>query len=84
MFGARVSSIKLPIDEQLKEMTVVYQNNQTYLKDEYYIDATFRLVAYRRSKAQIVIGQNSYKVSGYNGESCLHGGEDNFSNSFGK
>jgi len=81
-FGARISSIKLPVNDQLEEMVVTYSDSQNYLIDEYYLGATCGPIANRLSKAEFVIDGNSYKVSANDGDNCLHGGEHNFSNSF--
>lgn len=81
-FGARITSIKLPVDGQLEEMTVALKNVKDYLTDEYFIGATCGPVANRLAKAQFVIDDKLYKVSANNGENCLHGGEINFSNSY--
>lgn len=81
-FGARISSIKLPINGQLQEMVVTYSDTQDYLTDEYYLGATCGPIANRLSKAEFVIDDNLYKVFANEGDNCLHGGENNFSNSF--
>lgn len=81
-FGARISSIKLPINGQLEEMVVTYNDSQDYLIDEYYLGATCGPIANRLSKAEFVIDGNSYKVSANDGDNCLHGGENNFSHRF--
>jgi aldose 1-epimerase len=81
-FGARIISIKLPVNEQLEEMTVTHKDAQDYLTDEYFIGATCGPVANRLAKAQFVTDDKLYKVSANNGENCLHGGEGNFSNSY--
>lgn len=38
-FGARISSIKLPVQGQLEEMTLTYKDSLDYLNDDYFIGA---------------------------------------------
>ena len=81
-FGARVSSIQLPINGQNEEMLVTYQQSQDYLTDDFYLGATCGPVANRVAKAQFTIADQVYKLSVNDGENCLHSGEVNVSNSF--
>lgn len=81
-FGARISSIKLPVDGQLKEMTVVYDKPEEFIQDTFYLGATCGPVANRISNAKFTIDNQEYKLSANDGDNCLHSGENNFSNSF--
>lgn len=81
-FGARISSIKLPVQGQLEEMTLTYKDSLDYLNDDYFIGATCGPVANRLAQAQFVIEDTLYQVSANNGKNCLHGGADNFSNQY--
>lgn len=81
-FGARVSSIKLPVNGQLEEMIVTYNEPKAFIDDPFYLGATCGPVANRISNAQFEIDNKLYKVSANDGENSLHGGENNFSNSY--
>lgn len=81
-FGARVSSIKLPVNGQLEEMIVTYREPEAFIDDPFYLGATCGPVANRISNAQFEIGNKLYKVSANDGKNSLHGGENNFSNSY--
>ncbi|MDO6446387.1 aldose epimerase family protein [Colwellia sp. 1_MG-2023] len=77
-FGARISSIKFPVKGELTEMTVVYDDAEKFLSDEYYLGATCGPVCNRLSNASFFIGDQTYYLSENDNENCLHGGEDNF------
>lgn len=78
-FGARVSSIKLPIKHQLMEMTVGYDEVEDYLTDSSYLGATCGPVTNRISNAQFSIDDMQYSLSANGGAHTLHGGEGNVS-----
>lgn len=78
-FGARISSIKFPVKGKLTEMTVAYDETESFLSDEYYLGATCGPVCNRISNAELVINEKKYSLSANDNENCLHSGEDNFS-----
>lgn len=78
-FGARVKSIKLPINGQLTEMTLTYDEANDFLTDPYYIGATCGPVCNRIKDAKMVVEGTSYSLNKNDGENCLHSGEDNLS-----
>jgi aldose 1-epimerase len=77
--GARVSSIKLPIDDVLTELTLGYEKIEDYHRDQFYMGATVGRVCNRIAKGQFVINDDQWQVSQNSGEHCLHGGEIGFS-----
>lgn len=81
-FGARVSSIKLPVKHQLMEMTVGYAEADDFLTDKYYLGATCGPVTNRISDAQFSIDDMQYPLSANSGAHTLHGGERNVSSRF--
>ncbi|MBQ4846680.1 aldose epimerase family protein [Pseudoalteromonas sp. MMG005] len=77
--GARVSSIKVPIDQCLTEMTVTYNNPQCFLNDKAYIGATVGPVSNRIENGQFYLNQTRYMLDKNDRGNCLHGGEKGFS-----
>lgn len=78
-YGARIKSIKFPINNQPTEMVVGYTSAQDYVDDPYYIGATCGRVCNRLAKAQFQLDDIEYQLPINDGENCLHGGIDNFS-----
>ena len=78
-FGARVSSIKIPVNGQATEMTVNHEQTDNYLNDNFYLGATCGPVCNRIGGAKFFIGEQAFELSANNGENCLHGGEYNLS-----
>ena len=77
--GARISSIKIPVNDQLTEMTVGHKSSENYLNDSFYLGATCGPVCNRIAKAKFLLDGNEYQLSANNSENCLHGGEQNLS-----
>ncbi|WP_111977905.1 aldose epimerase family protein [Algibacillus agarilyticus] len=77
--GARIRSIKFPVAGELTEMTVAYQNVDSYADDVFYLGATCGRVCNRIAKGQFALNEKTYQLAITNGENCLHGGELNFS-----
>lgn len=81
-FGARVSSIKLPVNNKLIEMTICYDEVEDFITDNYYLGATCGPVTNRISDAKFSIDDIQYSLSVNSGAHTLHGGESNFSSRF--
>ncbi|AWB68163.1 galactose-1-epimerase [Saccharobesus litoralis] len=80
--GARVRSIKFPVNGQPTEMTVAYQNVENYQDDVFYLGATCGRVCNRIANGKFELNGQSYDLPINNGPNCLHGGELNFSYRF--
>ena len=78
-FGARIKSIKFPINSKLVEMTLGYASAQEYLTDELYLGATCGRVCNRIAGGKFELDGRQYQLTKNDGENCLHGGYDNFS-----
>mgnify|MGYP003388190355 CR=1 FL=1 len=76
--GATVSSIKLPVNGELKEMTVTYENIEDFASDPFYIGATAGRYANRIAKGQFALNGQKYQLTTNNGGNCLHGGVEGF------
>jgi aldose 1-epimerase len=77
--GASIKSIRYPINGQLTDMIVTYDNSDAYLDDLFYLGATCGRVANRISDASFELDGERYDLSKNDGKNCLHGGELNFS-----
>ncbi|GAA6186210.1 aldose epimerase family protein [Aliiglaciecola sp. NS0011-25] len=77
-FGARITSIKFPVNGVATEMTLGYSSIQDYIGDEYYLGATCGRVCNRIAGAQFQLGKHLYQLTKNDGDNCLHGGVDNF------
>jgi len=77
-FGARIKSIKFPVNTIPTEMILGYASPQQYLNDEYYLGATCGRVCNRISGGKLQLDGKQYQLSQNDGENCLHGGNDNF------
>jgi len=78
-YGARIKSIKFPINAKKVEMTLGYATAQEYLNDEYYLGATCGRVCNRIAGGKFELDGQQYQLPLNDGENCLHGGDDNFS-----
>lgn len=81
-FGARVKSILFPISSKATEMIIGYSDPNDYLNDPFYLGATCGRVANRIENSQFIIEGQQYSINANEGDNCLHGGKDNFSNQF--
>ncbi|WNC71776.1 aldose epimerase family protein [Thalassotalea psychrophila] len=81
-FGARITSIKFPINGEATEMTVAYQNAEDYLDDSFYLGATCGRVCNRISNAQFDLNGKTYQLTKNDAENCLHGGVENFARKY--
>ena len=78
-FGARIKSIKFPINAIPTEMILGYASAQEYINDEFYLGATCGRVCNRIASGKFELGGRQYQLPLNDGENCLHGGVDNFS-----
>jgi len=78
-FGARIKSIKFPVNSKETEMTLGYASPEEYLNDEFYLGATCGRVCNRIAGGKFQLDGKQYQLSQNDGENCLHGGDDNFS-----
>jgi len=78
-FGARIKSIKFPVNSEPTEMILGYASAEEYLSDEFYLGATCGRVCNRISGGKLQIEGRKYQLPLNDGENCLHGGDDNFS-----
>lgn len=78
-FGARIKSIKFPVNAKPIEMILGYASGQDYLTDEFYLGATCGRVCNRISKGKFELDGHQVQLTRNDGENCLHGGIDNFS-----
>jgi aldose 1-epimerase len=78
-FGARIKSIKFPVNSKPTEMTLGYASTEEYLNDESYLGATCGRVCNRISGGKFQLDGKQYNLPQNDGENCLHGGVDNFS-----
>jgi len=73
-FGARLVSIKVPVNSGLKEMLVGYKKHEDYLTDPYVLGAICGRVCNRISGAAFSLKGFDYKLDANDGLHCLHGG----------
>jgi aldose 1-epimerase len=78
-FGARIKSIKFPVNGIATEMTLGYNSAQEYITDEFYLGATCGRVCNRIADGKFELNGQQYQLPLNDGENCLHGGENNFS-----
>jgi len=78
-FGARIKSIKFPVNNKPMEMILGYESSQEYLTDDFYLGATCGRVCNRISEAKFEFDGQQYNLPQNDGDNCLHGGVDNFS-----
>ncbi len=77
--GARITSIKIPHNGQLLEMTVTPEDSALKQLEPFYLGATCGPVCNRIANASFELNGQSYKLSNNDGNNCLHGGENNIS-----
>ena len=78
-FGARIKSIKFPVNGVPTEMILGYATPQEYIDDEFYLGATCGRVCNRIAGGKFELAGRQYQLALNDGENCLHGGPDNFS-----
>ncbi len=78
-FGARIKSIKFPVNGKATEMTVGYASADDYLKDDFYLGATCGRVCNRIAGGKFELDGRQYQLPLNDGANCLHGGDNNFS-----
>ncbi|MEI6895606.1 MAG: aldose epimerase family protein [Colwellia sp.] len=78
-YGARIKSIKFPVNAKPTEMTLGYALAEEYLQDEFYLGATCGRVCNRIAGGKFALAGRQYQLALNDGENCLHGGPDNFS-----
>jgi len=83
-FGARIKSIKFPVQGKATEMALGYASTQEYLTDEFYLGATCGRVCNRITGGKFELDGREYQLTQNDGSNCLHGGIDNFSMRFWK
>ena len=78
-FGARIKSIKFPVNDKPTEMILGYASAQEYVNDEFYLGATCGRVCNRIAGGRFELDGRQYQLTLNDGENCLHGGDNNFS-----
>lgn len=78
-FGARIKSIKFPVNSLPTEMIVCYTSAEEYINDEFYLGATCGRVCNRIAGGKFELDGLQYQLPLNDGENCLHGGDNNFS-----
>jgi len=78
-FGARIKSIKYPINSKPTQMILGYESAKEYVNDEFYLGATCGRVCNRISGGKFQLDDKQYQLPLNDGDNCLHGGDDNFS-----
>jgi aldose 1-epimerase len=77
-FGARIKSIKFPVNAKPMEMILGYASAQDYLTDAFYLGATCGRVCNRIAGGKFELEGRQYQLTQNDGDNCLHGGDDNF------
>lgn len=77
--GARITSIKVPQQGELLEMTVAPTDKALQSAEPFYLGATCGPVCNRISNASFELEGKKYQLSANDGVNCLHGGENNVS-----
>ncbi len=78
-FGARIKSIKFPVNAKATEMILGYASATDYLTDEFYLGATCGRVCNRIAGGKFELEGHQYQLPLNDGDNCLHGGDYNFS-----
>jgi len=78
-FGARIKSIKFPVNDKPTEMILGYASAEEYINDEFYLGATCGRVCNRIAGGKFELDDRQYQLTLNDGENCLHGGVNNFS-----
>ncbi len=77
--GARLVSVKLPVEGEPTEMLLAYPTSADYLDDRFYLGAVCGPVCNRISNAQFSLAGVDYKLDANAGDHCLHGGNNGLS-----
>lgn len=77
--GARIKSIKFPINGQPTEMILGYASGEAYATDPFYLGATCGRVCNRIANGTFTLNNTHYQLTQNDDKNCLHGGIDNFS-----
>lgn len=80
--GARLISVKMPVDGELKEMLVAYKELESYKTDEAYLGVSCGRVANRIGKGRFELNGQVYQLPINNGPNSLHGGDVNFAHQY--
>jgi len=78
-FGARIKSIKFPVNDKPTEMTLGYASAEEYITDKFYLGATCGRVCNRIAGGKFELEGHQYQLPLNDGMNCLHGGDNNFS-----
>ncbi len=78
-YGARVSSIRFPVNGSLEELTLAYESAEQFIDDPFYLGATVGRVSNRIAQGRFTLNGQQYQAVQNNGEHCLHGGSQGFS-----
>lgn len=81
-FGARIKSIKFPLNSEPTEMILGYSSAYEYLTDEFYLGAICGRVCNRIAGGKFELDGREYQLSKNDGENSLHGGAHNFSSRY--
>lgn len=81
-YGARIGSIKVPVNGGLTEVTVVPDETNQLLEDPFYLGATCGPVCNRIAGARFAINDQEYRLSKNDGQNCLHGGDVNIAKQY--
>ena len=77
--GARIKSIKFPVNNIPTQMTLGYKTAEEYIDDDSYLGATCGRVCNRIAGGKFELEGRHYQLIQNDGDNCLHGGSDNFS-----
>lgn len=78
-YGARINSVRMPDREgQLDEITIGYDNLESYLHDPAYLGATVGRFANRIRDGQFTLDHRQYQLPRNEGAHHLHGGPGGF------
>lgn len=79
--GARIVSIKVPVEEDLREITVGFDNLAQYQENPYF-GATIGPVAGRIAQGCFTLHDRVYHTDQNEGTTTLHGGKDSFESKY--
>ena len=80
--GARIKSIKFPVNAKPTEMTLGYASAEKYGSDAFYLGATCGRVCNRIAGGKFELNGHQYQLPQNDGDNCLHGGDNNFSHRY--
>ncbi len=81
-FGARITSIKVPVADRFEEVTLGLIKPHQYQSDSNYLGCVVGRYANRLANANIVVAGTSYNLSKNETNACLHGGHAGFDKKF--